>query len=42
MMIGNHFRFTVMGGDHLRYGHALLRSYRLEMTMTKDDLPPDE
>ena len=42
MMIADRFRFAVLHGERLRYGRALIRSYRLEMTVEEDDMPPDE
>jgi hypothetical protein len=42
MVIADRFRFAVLHGNRLRYGRALIRSFRLEMTIEEDDLPPDE
>jgi hypothetical protein len=42
MIIADRFRFIVLRGDKLRYGRALIRTYRLEMTIDEDDVPPGE
>lgn len=35
-------RYVVITGDRLRYGHGLVRMYRLQRTIDKDDLPTGE
>lgn len=35
-------RYVVMQGDRLRYGNASVKSFRVEMSIDEDDLPPDE
>lgn len=35
-------RYVVITGDRLRYGHSLVRTYRLQRTLDKDDLPTGE
>lgn len=35
-------RYVVITGDRLRYGHGLVRTYRLLRTLDKDDLPTGE
>jgi hypothetical protein len=35
-------RYVVITGDKLRYGHGLVRMYRLQGTIDKDDLPTGE
>ncbi len=34
--------FTLITGDRLRYGHGLVRMYRLQRMIDKDDLPTGE
>jgi hypothetical protein len=41
MLIGEKFKFVVMSGEPTRYGHATIQSYRFEVTIDEDDLPPD-
>lgn len=41
MLIGERFKYVVLHGDKPRYGHGLIRSYRFEMQMSEDDLPPE-
>lgn len=35
-------RYVVITGDRLRYGHGLVRMYRMQRTIDKDDLPTGE
>jgi hypothetical protein len=42
MMIADRFRFAVLHGERLRYGRALIRSYRLKMAIEEEDMPLDE
>jgi len=39
MLIAEHFKFIVMGGDKFRHRRARLHRFRLEMKMTEDDMP---
>jgi hypothetical protein len=41
MLIGERFHFAVLHSERLRYGHAPVRSYRLEMTLDEVDMPVD-
>jgi hypothetical protein len=41
MLIAKRFHFAVLHGEPLRYGHASIRSYRLEMTIDEEDMPVD-
>ena len=41
MLIGERFHFAVLHSEPLRYGHAPVRSYRLEMTIDEEDMPVD-
>lgn len=40
MLIAKEFRFLCMFGSQFRYRNARLRSFRLEMNMSEDDMPP--
>ncbi len=42
MVIADRFRFVVLSGGRLRYGRAAIRTYRLEMTIEEDNIPPEE
>lgn len=41
MLIADRFRVVVMEGDKLRYGHAVIRSFRLDTRLEEDDLPSE-
>lgn len=41
MLIAGKFKYVTLSGDKPRYGHGLIRSYRFEMTMDDDGLPPE-
>lgn len=38
----DHLRYVVITGDKLRYGQGLVRTYRLQRNLDKDDLPEGE
>jgi hypothetical protein len=40
MLIGEQFRFVAMRGPRLKHRRALLHSFRLEMTIDEEDMPP--
>lgn len=42
MLIAEKFKYVVLHGDKPRYGHGSIRSYRFEMKMDEDDLPPED
>lgn len=42
MLTANRLRFAVLQGAKLRYGHTMVQSFRLEMTIGADDLPPED
>lgn len=42
MLIAEKFRFIDLHGHRLRYGSAIIRSYRLEMNIDEEDMPADE
>ncbi|MGO4565894.1 hypothetical protein AB4Z52_12665 [Rhizobium sp. 2YAF20] len=41
MLTGDRIRFAVLRGAKLRYGHAEVHDFRLEMDLDEDDLPPE-
>ena len=41
MVIAEWLRYAVPSGDQLRYGHAMIRSYSLDMKIDDDDLPAE-
>jgi hypothetical protein len=42
MLIAEKFKYVVLNGDKPRYGQGAIRSYRFEMKMEEDDLPPED
>jgi len=41
MLTADKLRYVVMSGEQMRYGHARIQSFRMEMSIDEDDLPPD-
>lgn len=41
MLAADKIKYAVLDGAKLRYGHADITHYRLDMSMDEDDLPPD-
>lgn len=41
MLTAGRLRYVVMSGAKMRYGHARIQSFRLEMDLDEDDLPPE-
>jgi hypothetical protein len=41
MVIADRLRYAALSGDQLRYGHAAIRSYSLDMKIDDDDLPDE-
>ena len=41
MATAGRLRYVVMQGEKLRYGQASMKSFRFEMKIDEDDLPPD-
>ena len=42
MLIANRLHYMVVEGDKLHYGEAIVRTFHINMTLTSDDLPPEE
>lgn len=41
MLTAEKLRYVVMNGAKMRYGHARIQSFRMEMSIDEDDFPPE-